>query len=130
MDWMRAFPGDSPGRILRTLVVWLAFVLVRALPIVFAQNDVTQTVATLIYQIIGGCYAIVIPLILVGMMMGYVQLAGPWGLQTVKKSGRGQLEIGFITLFLFLITPGLIGLITWVGTSLGGSWEPWLHPQP
>jgi hypothetical protein len=126
---MRAFPGDSPGRILRTLVVWLAFVLVRALPIVFAQNDVTQTVATLIYQIIGACYAIMIPLILVGVMMGYVQLAGPWSLQTVKKSGRGQLEIGFITLFLFFITPALIGLITWIGTSLGGSWEPWLHPQ-
>jgi len=129
VDWMRAFPGDSPGRILRTLVVWLAFVLVRALPIVFAQNDVTQTVATLIYQIIGACYAIMIPLILVGVMMGYVQLAGPWSLQTVKKSGRGQLEIGFITLFLFFITPALIGLITWIGTSLGGSWEPWLHPQ-
>ena len=130
---MRTFLGNSLRTILRTLVVWLTFVLVRALPalpVVFAQADVTQTVVTLVYQIIGACYAIVIPLILVGMMMGYVQLAGPWGLQTVKKSGRGQLEIGFITLFLFLITPGLIGLITWVGTSLGGSWEPWLHPQP
>ena len=126
---MRTFLGNSLRTILRTLVVWLAFVLVRALPIVFAQNDVTQTVATLIYQIIGACYAIMIPLILVGVMMGYVQLAGPWSLQTVKKSGRGQLEIGFITLFLFFITPALIGLITWIGTSLGGSWEPWLHPQ-
>jgi len=130
---MRAFPGDSLRKLLRTLVVWLAFVLVRALPalpIVFAQTDVTQTVVTLVYQIIGACYAILIPLILVGIMMGYVQIAGPWGLQTVKKSGRGQLEMGFITLFLFLITPALIALITWIGTSLGGSWEPWLHPQP
>jgi hypothetical protein len=107
---------------------WLLF-LATTLPLALAQEDVTQTVTSLVYAIIAGCYAVVIPLILVGILMGYVQFAGPWGLQMVKKSGRGQLEIGFVTLFLFLITPALLAFIVWVGTSLGGSWDPWLHPQ-
>ena len=122
---MRAFLK----RQLLTLASWLVFLTVRGLPFVFAQQDVTTTVTNLVYQIIGACYAIIIPLLLVGIMMGYVQIAGPWGLQTIKKAGRGQLEIGFVTLFLFLITPALLGLITWIGQSLGGSWDEWLHPQ-
>jgi len=116
-------------RQLQALAGWFIFLAVRGLPFAVAQGDVTKTVTDLVYTIIGACYAIIIPLILVGMMMGYVQIAGPWGLQTIKKAGRGQLEIGFITLFLFLITPALLGLITWIGQSLGGSWDEWLHPQ-
>jgi hypothetical protein len=67
------------------------------------------------------CYVIVIPLILLGLALGYVQIAGPWGLQTVKKSGRGQIEIGIITLFIFLITPAIIVFLMWLGKSLAGS---------
>jgi hypothetical protein len=120
----------SAKKLLLAVTVFLLFLAAGRMPLVFAQGeDVTKTVTDLIYMIIGACYAIMIPIILVGIMMGYVQIAGPWGLQTVKKSGRGQLEIGFITLFLFLITPAILAFIVYVGTSLGGSWDKWIHPQ-
>lgn len=125
VNGMRAFLK----RLLQALAGWFVFLAVRGLPFAVAQGDITKTVTDLVYTIIAGCYAVIIPLLLVGIMMGYVQIAGPWGLQTVKKAGRGQLEIGFVTLFLFLITPALLGLITWIGQSLGGSWDKWLHPQ-
>jgi len=64
-------------------------------------------------------------MILLGILIGYVEIAGPWCLQTVKKAGRMQIEIGFITLFVFLITPALLALIAWIGQSLTGSSSGW-----
>jgi hypothetical protein len=92
------------------LVVFSVFFVVRSAPFVLAQ-DIFSDVSNLVWAIIAACYAVVIPMILLGLMIGWIEIAGPWNLQTVKKTGRAQLETGFITLFVFLITPALLGLI-------------------
>jgi hypothetical protein len=86
-----------------------------------AGEDIRKTIT----DIAMACYLVIIPLILLGLALGYVQIAGPWGLQTVKKSGRGQIEIGVITLVVFLITPVLVVMITNIATAISGgcTWE-------
>lgn len=116
---LRAVPANSEGvgvdlftwnkRLFR-LVVFSVFFVVRSAPFVLAQ-DIFSDVSNLVWAIIAACYAVVIPMILLGLMIGWIEIAGPWNLQTVKKTGRAQLETGFITLFVFLITPALLGLI-------------------
>ena len=110
----------------RLLVVFacLFFFVVRAPRFAFAQ-DIFADVSSLVYTIIAACYALVLPMILLGILIGYVEIAGPWNLKMLKKAGRAQIEIGFITLFIFLITPGLLGLLAWIGASLSSSSGSW-----
>jgi hypothetical protein len=94
--------------------------------VVFAQNqDVFTDVSTLVYEVIAVCYAIITPLLLLGIMIGYIEIAGPWGLQTLKKAGRMQIELGFITLVVFLVSPALLALIAYIGASLSASAGAW-----
>jgi hypothetical protein len=95
-------------------------------PQVLAQGTtVGEDIRKTITDIGMACYLVIIPLIILGLALGYVQIAGPWGLQTVKKSGRGQIEIGVITLVLFLITPAIVVAITDIATQIAGgcTWE-------
>jgi hypothetical protein len=85
------------------------------------EQDIFANVSSLVYTIIAACYALIIPFILLGILIGYVEIAGPWCLQTVKKAGRVQIEMGFITLVVFLITPALLALLAYIGQSLSGS---------
>ena len=107
------------------LLVCTATIVASVIQPAFAQTDVGQTIVTMIQNIALAAYAIIIPVLLLGLVLGYIQIAGPWGLQMVKKSGRGQVEMGIITLVLFLITPVLIVAITGIASAISGgcSWE-------
>ena len=112
-------------RSLALLVSVFSFV-VRRIPVVLAQEqDIFANVSSLVYTIIAACYALIIPFILLGILIGYVEIAGPWNLKMLKKAGRAQIEIGFITLVVFLITPALLGLLAWIGASLSSSSGSW-----
>ena len=102
------------------LLVFTATFVASVIQPAFAQTDVGQTIVTTIRNIALAAELIIIPVLLLGLILGYVQIAGPWGLQTVKKSGRGQVEMGVITLVLFLITPVLIVTITSVADAISG----------
>jgi hypothetical protein len=112
-------------RIFLAKVLMLVMVVVPcAFQVVFA-DDVGETIKTTIINIALACEAVIVPLIILGLALGYVQVAGPWGLQTVKKSGRGQIEIGIITLVLFAITPVLVVVLTGIAAAISGgcTWE-------
>jgi len=108
------------------LLVSIFFFVTRRIPIVLAQEqDIFANVSSLVYTIIAACYALIIPLILLGILIGYVEIAGPWCLQTVKKAGRVQIEMGFITLVVFLVSPALLALIAYIGAGLSSSSGSW-----
>ena len=106
------------------LLVFTATFVASVIPLAFAV-DVGAEIVTTIRNIALAAELIIIPVLLLGLILGYVQIAGPWGLQTVKKSGRGQVEMGVITLVLFLITPVLIVTITSVAAAISGgcTWD-------
>jgi len=101
------------------LLVFTATFVANVIPLAFAV-DVGAEIVTTIQNIALAAELIIIPVLLLGLILGYVQIAGPWGLQTVKKSGRGQVEMGVITLVLFLITPALIFAIMGIADAISG----------
>ena len=101
------------------LLVFTATFVASVIPLAFAV-DVGAEIVTTIQNIALAAELIIIPVLLLGLILGYVQIAGPWGLQTVKKSGRGQVEMGVITLVLFLITPALIFAIMGIADAISG----------
>jgi hypothetical protein len=107
------------------LLVFTATIVANVIPAAFAATDVGATIVSTIQGIALSAYAIIIPVLLLGLVLGYIQIAGPWGLQMVKKSGRGQVEMGILTLVLFLITPVLIVAITNIAALISGgcTWD-------
>jgi hypothetical protein len=108
------------------LLLSIFFFVTGRIPAALAQDqDVFANVSSLVYDVIAVCYALIFPMILLGILIGYVEIAGPWNLKMLKKAGRAQIEIGFITLVVFLITPALLGLLAWIGASLSSSSGSW-----
>lgn len=103
----------------------IAFLILVRYPcaIVMAEGnaeDVLSRVTGLVTGIIDVCIVLIPCLIFLGILLGYIQIAGPWGIQSVRKSGRMQIEMGFVTLFIFAISPALLGFLLWIANSLGG----------
>jgi hypothetical protein len=106
----------------RLFFLFSLFILTQhPLPIVMADaaEDILTRVTDLVTSVVDICIVIIPSLILLGILFGYVQIAGPWGMQSVRKSGRLQIEMGFITLFLFIISPALLGLLLWIAKAFG-----------
>jgi hypothetical protein len=103
----------------------IAFLISTRYPcaIVMAEDnaeDILSRVTGLVTGIINVCIVLIPSLIFLGILLGYIQIAGPWGIQSVRKSGRMQIEMGFVTLFIFAISPALLGFLLWIANSLGG----------
>lgn len=106
-------------------VLFSSFILTRLLvPIVVAQEETAQDILTRVTDLVTGivdvCILVIPSLILLGILLGYVQVAGPWGISSIRKSGRMQIEMGFITLFLFAISPAILAFLLWIASSFGG----------
>jgi len=111
------------GRCSAALSAGLGLILLTQLSPLVSADDTFTYVSDLVRTISLACLAIVVPLILLGLVLGYIQVAGPWGgMRTLRKSGRTQIEMGYITLFLFIITPAIFFIIMEIGKSLGGGW--------